>query len=454
MNVLLIRPPRTKKSITIGELMYCEPLGLEVVYTLIKDLCRVTLFDMMADNRKLENVLESVKPDFVGLTTLCIDVENTRLLCRKVKSRDKNIVTAVGGTQTFFDAEAFFSPYIDYIITYTDRENVRTLIKHLRKKIPVPLIGGILSRIHSYEASGAPGRNVYLHPDISCTEKYRKQYSYLGYRPCAIMQTSAGCSAKCLFCIRWRLEGGRERALPLAGVISHIRNLPEDHVMIIDNDFLNDKERLARFCDLLEKYGIRKNFICYASVRGVLENENQMERLAENGLKTVLVGYESFSETELDLYKKEMSPDSAIRSAAILKKHGIDCWASFIFHPDWSANDFQQLRRHIRRLRPEISTFSPLTPFPGLPLYSIYKERLLFDKEDYGKWSFGEVCVKPSKITLKQYYYEMLKTILSVHLAIGNTRYMVDRFGIKALFRISKGSINVFFRYLVLIFKS
>jgi hypothetical protein len=32
MRVLLLRPPRIKQAVTIGEFMFCEPLGLEIVY--------------------------------------------------------------------------------------------------------------------------------------------------------------------------------------------------------------------------------------------------------------------------------------------------------------------------------------------------------------------------------------------------------------------------------------
>ncbi len=32
MKVLLVRPPRIKQSVTLGELMFCEPIGLEIAY--------------------------------------------------------------------------------------------------------------------------------------------------------------------------------------------------------------------------------------------------------------------------------------------------------------------------------------------------------------------------------------------------------------------------------------
>lgn len=298
-----------------------------------------------------------------------------------------------------------------------------------------------------------PGRNIYVQPDVSCTRQYRHLYSYFGYRPCAIMQTSTGCSAKCLFCMRWRLEGGKENPFSLKSTIDHIQNLAEPHVMIIDNDFFNDPARLSDFCDLLEKRGIKKNFICYASVNGVLKNEYQMARICRNGIKTVLVGYETFCEKELLAYKKQASVQSSYKAASILKRHNIDCWASFIMHPDWDKKDFKRFRAYIKSLKAQISTFSPLTPFPDLPLYSVYRDRVLAQKQDYLKWSFSQVTIQPLKLSLKTYYREMLKTILYINFVVNDPGYLIKRFGYKTMFRILKGSVRVFINYIRVMYK-
>ena len=72
--------------------------------------------------------------------------------------------------------------------------------------------------------------------------------------------------------------------------------------------------------------------------------------------------------------------------------------------------DFKSFRAYIKKIRPQITTINPLTPFPGLSLYEEYKDRLLFSAVDYEKWSFGQVMIMPSKISLRTYYLELLKT--------------------------------------------
>jgi radical SAM superfamily enzyme YgiQ (UPF0313 family) len=454
MKILLVRPPRIKQSVTLGELMFCEPIGLEIVYAVLKDRYDIRILDLMVEGSSLEAEYRSFEPDIVGITSLCIDVNAVKNIAEAVKAIKPEIVTVVGGTQAFFNPGAFFCDSIDHVMRFTTRNNLNLLFDTLAAGQEPPLIDGIHSRINGFKSTECFGRNEYITPDRSSTRKYRQHYSYLGYKPCAIMQTSLGCSKNCDFCLRWRLEGKTEQDIDLNIIIDQIKEIEEPSIMIYDNDFLNNRDRLEAFCDLLEKNGIRKNFICYASVKSITSHPDTIRRVARNGLRAVLVGYESFSQSEMEAYKKKSTVEDSYKASALLKELGIDCWASFILHPDWDKEDFRSFRRFIRRLEPEISTFSPLTPFSNLPLYEHYKGRLLFGIEDYEQWSFGKVSIRPSRMSLRRYYYEMVKTILYVNLFMNSTSYMVKRFGIATLLRLFKGSIKILPVYLKLVLKS
>lgn len=453
LRILLVRPPRIKQAVTVGEFMFAEPIGLEIVYAILKDRYDAQILDLMIPNESLEHCLEEYRPDIVGITSLCIDVKKVHDIAEKVKNINKSIVTLVGGTQAYLNPKAFFSENIDHVFKYTNRSNLLELLDHISENETPPLIDGIISRVHGYESTKVFGRNEYIIPDRTSTAKYRNSYSYLGFKPCAIMQTSLGCSKHCDFCLRWRIEGETEQDIDLESVVRQIQDIAEPSIMIYDNDFLNNRDRLEKLCDLLEEKKIKKNFICYASVKSILSNPVTIKRMAENGLKAVLVGYETFNEKEMAVYKKKSTPSDNLKAAEILKAIGIDCWASFILHPDWDKQDFRCFRKYIRQLKPEISTFSPLTPFPSLPMYEHYKNRLLFDETDYEAWSFGKVSIKPSKMTLRSYYYEVLKVLLYINLRMNSAPYMVRRFGVSTLFRIAAGSFKVLPTYIKLMLK-
>ena len=454
LKVLLVRPPRIKQAVTLGEFMYAEPIGLEIIYTILKENHQVEILDLMVSGESFEETCKNFKPNVVGITSLCIDVNMVKEIARKTKEFNKDIIILAGGTQAFLNTKAYFDDNIDYVFKYTTRSNLTNLFKYLSSNEAPPLIDGIHSKVHGYKSTEVFGRNEYVVPDRSSTEKYRKHYSYLGFKPCAIMQTSLGCSKNCDFCLRWRIEGAKEQDIDLQCIIEQIKDIQEPSIMIYDNDFLNNKDRLEKFCELLETNNIKKNFICYASVKSILSHPETVKRVAKNGLRAVLVGYETFSEEELINYKKKSTVNDSFKAAKILKDIGVDCWASFILHPDWDKNNFKSFRRYIAKLKPEISTFCPLTPFPNLPLYNQYKDRLLIREDEFEQWSFGKVSIKPSKLSLRRYYYEILKTLLFINLRCNSTAYMIKRFGFSTLYRVGIGSMKVLPTYIKLMMKS
>ena len=453
VRVLLVRTGRIKQAITLGEFMFSEPVGLECLYALLKDRHDVRILDLMVQEEDFLTECRRFAPDIIGFTSLCIDVEGVKELARAAKTINKDYITLVGGSQAVLAPQSFYCEDIDHVFCYTTRGNVSKLFTALEAGSPVGLIDGICSRIHSFRNTGVPGINDYIIPDRSSTARYRKHYSYFGYRPCAIMQTSRGCSSQCRFCLRWRIEGCREQDEPLAEIVAQIETITEPSIMIYDNNFLYNKKRLEEFCGLIDARQIKKNFICYGSAASIVKNEAIMKRLAQNGLAAVLVGYESFRDEDLKSFQKPSTTEINLKAATILKDSGISCWASFILHPDWTKQDFQQFRRYIKRLKPELSSLSPLTPFVGGGIYEEYQDRLLFSPTDYSKWSFSLVSIRPSQMSLRCYYYEVLKTNLYVNLFLNNPRFMVNKFGISTVFRLARGATRFLFTYISLMLK-
>jgi len=453
MRVLLVRPPRIKKAITIGEFMFCEPIGLEIVCAILKPDHTVRILDMMVDEVDIAEECAQWKPDVVGLTSLCVDVGNVLDIVRQIKAHHPRITTLVGGTQTLVEPSAFHHDAIDHVIQYTTAQTLRQLFQTLKTAEPLPLIDGIESRENEFASTGVKGRNEYIVPDIESTATYRKHYSYFGYKPCAIMQTSQGCSKQCKFCLRWRIEGGKEHPQNMDIVFEQIKRIKEPNIMIFDNDFLCDGDRLNTLCDLLEAHNIKKTFLCYGSVNGILKNRTAIARFAQNGLSAILVGYESFNPAELQQYAKKSTTDDNHKAARFLKEIHVDAWASFIMNPDWSVADFKKFRRTIRQLRPEISSMTPLTPFPALPLYEEYADRRLIDRTDYDKWNFGTVSIMPSQMSLRHYYFQILLSNLYVNLFMNNTAYLIKKFGPATLFRLLAGSLRLMNRYIVLMLR-
>ena len=179
-----------------------------------------------------------------------------------------------------------------------------------------------------------------------------------------------------------------------------------------------------------------------------------LKELKKLGLKALLVGYETFSDKEMNNYHKKTNTKDNFEASKILHELGIDVWASFMAHPDWDKNDFKLFRSYIKKLKPQITSISPLTPFPNLPMYEQFGDRLLYKMDDFEKWSFGQVMIQPSKINLRTYYLELLKTNLYVNLFINKNTEMIKKFGIKNIFRITAGSLKAVKKYVVLMIEA
>lgn len=466
MRVLLVRPPRIRQAITVSDFMFSEPLGLEMIYGLLMKDHEVEIFDMMVEKLSLSSKIKEYLPEVVGMTSLCVDVHMVIELCGEVKSLDNRLITMVGGTQAYLNPLAFAHETVDYIFEYVDEFNLVDFFKALEhgkvdaiqssdgQKDELPSISGIRSRNKAYEQTGKAGRNCYLPPYRESTAKYRNRYSYFGYQPAAIMEYGIGCEKVCDFCLRWRIEGVKENLLDLTMTRNDLMSIQEPTIMLIDNDFFASEHKIRTFLELIKELKIRKNFIVYASVKGIIEFEPLVKEFKELGLKAVLIGYETFKDEEMTNYKKKSTTTDNLTASKILEDLKIDVWASFMAHPDWTVRDFKKFRSYIRLLRPQISTINPLTPFPDLPLYKKYEHRLIYRADEFDKWSFGQVMIRPEHITLKRYYYELMKTNLYVNLFANKPTKMLNSYGFRNVLRLIGGSIKTMKKYVKLMIES
>lgn len=450
MKILLVRPWVNEKITTVRNFLFGEPMGLECVATLLKEAgAKIHVADFMVETKgRLETYLNDFQPDVVGITSQCTDVENVNAIAKLVKNHDSSIRVMVGGVQATCFPNSFFNDHIDYVFKSTTRANVAALVSEMRENKAPARIDGIYSRGLGFINEGEFCLNEYVVPDREVTARYRKSYKYVGYQPCAIVQTAYGCRNRCAFCVRWKLEGPLLREVPITEIVDQIEALDEPYIMICDNDFLINAPRLEQFCELLESRGIQKSYICYGSVNSVLEKPDLLKRLRQNGLLAVIVGYEAFDDKQLLIYNKAATVDDNVKATRFLQSAGIACWGSFIIHPDWDKKDFKSLLTYIDLLKPELITFSPLVPHPLTPLYEMYKSRLLYTVEDYEKWNFGDVLIRPSKMSLKAYYFEVLKLTLKVNGNWHSVSYTLKAFPLKNTLLMVFGFKNLFSVYI------
>jgi hopanoid C-3 methylase len=449
MKVLLIRPWVNNKITTVKNFLFGEPLGIECVATVLKELGhQILLVDFMLESKAtVEQYLKEFKPDAVGVTSQCTDVQNVLKIARSVKVYDHNIPVLVGGVQATCFPDSFFCDDVDYVFKSTTRANIGQLFESIEKGQFPGIVEGIFSKNQKFINKGVFCQNEYIVPDRQSTAKYRRQYQYVGFSPCALIQTAYGCRNRCNFCIRWKLEGQKLREINIHEIVDQIQGLDEPYVMICDNDFLMNGQRLEEFCNLLSERKIEKKYICYGSVNSILEKPDTINRLSQHGLMAVIVGYEAFDDDRMLEYNKAATISDNKLATEVLQQNNIACWGSFIIHPDWSKADFGKLIRYVRYLKPELITFSPLVPHPLTPLYEQYKDRLLYAKEEYEKWNFGDVLIRPSQMSLKEYYWQVIKFAMIVNFNPHSAAYTIKNIPPHNIWKMISGFKTIFSVY-------
>jgi radical SAM superfamily enzyme YgiQ (UPF0313 family) len=441
MKVLLVRPKPHRNSLGLSDLMTCEPLELEYVYTLIKNMGHdVEIADMILEKRSLDAIVKKVKPNVVMFTSYITHVNVIKSYADIVKSVDKNIVTAVGGVHCEVIPEDFKHKNIDYVIGINGMENTAILLNALDNK-EVPM----------FKHDSINKNYVLPKPDRQSTKKYRKKYDYAYHAPCALLKTSFGCPFQCKFCFCVSITDHSYWTRELTPVIEELKEIEEPNVFIVDDNFLVSRERIIEFCRLLDENNIHKTFIIFGRADFIVKNPDMITLLSNHGLDAVFVGIESFKQSDLNDFNKKTDVETSRKASEILYENGVDLYAGAIVGPDWDKNDFKNFIQWIRSMHIRFVNLQPLVPLPGTEIYDTYKDQLLLKREEYEKWDLTHIAILPTKLTPTQYYIQIIKGYFSTTSSLSSLYYMYKKCGVKIAAKCLIGAIKMLWHYIKMI---
>jgi hopanoid biosynthesis associated radical SAM protein HpnJ len=201
----------------------------------------------------------------------------------------------------------------------------------------------------------------------------RPEDYYIGYllHPYVSLYTGRGCRSRCTFCLWPQTVGGhRYRTRSVANVLEEaalVRELfPQVKELFFDDDtFTDDRERAAAIARGLGRLGI--TWSCNAKANVPRET---LKVLADNGLRLLLVGYESGNQQILINIKKGLRVERARRFAADCRELGITVHGTFILGlPGETRETIQETIRFAQEVNPHTIQVSVAAPYPGTDLY-------------------------------------------------------------------------------------
>jgi radical SAM superfamily enzyme YgiQ (UPF0313 family) len=163
------------------------------------------------------------------------------------------------------------------------------------------------------------------------------------------------------------------------------------------------EERLREFIRLIRERNIRKRYICYGRADFVSAHPELMKELRDIGFYYVLIGLEAADESYLERYSKRSDMGANEKAVQILNDLGINAMGMFITDLDFTAKEFRSIWKWVVKHDLKHAAISIFTPEMNTAEIKKYRGRLI--THDPSHWDYLHVVAKPSKLSVKGYYY-------------------------------------------------
>ncbi|HEY3284952.1 MAG TPA: radical SAM protein, partial [Armatimonadota bacterium] len=238
------------------------------------------------------------------------------------------------------------------------------------KGISYPTAGGI---VHN------PDRELIRNMDAlpSVIDVYKRDLTVdnyaIGYlkQPYMSLYTGRGCPARCTFCLWPQTIGGHDyRVRSPQSVYEEMKRakelFPQVKEFFFDDDtFTADLPRARAIAEKLGTLGI--TWSCNSRANVPFET---LKIMKQNGLRLLLVGYESGNDQILRNIKKGVKTERARQFTRDCKKLGIIIHGTFILGlPVETPETIEQTIRYACELDPDTIQVSLAAPYPGTELY-------------------------------------------------------------------------------------
>jgi radical SAM superfamily enzyme YgiQ (UPF0313 family) len=406
VKILLIEP--AKSPITLGgeDFAIYEPLALEYVAAGVAQDHDVKILDMRLD-KNLSRVLREFSPDIVGITAYTVHVNTVRDLFATVKAWNPEVLTVVGGHHATIVPEDLATPSVDLIVRGEGVLPFREIVARFERGTEFEGIPGIAfqknGRLVKADYAPATDLDSLPFPERSFTAAYRKHYYAEWMRPLASIRTSKGCPFRCSFCALWKIAGGRYLKRTPEKIVEELAKIDEEYVFFADDESLVDVRRMKALARLIKESGLKKQYFLYGRSDTITKNPDLLEQWRDVGLERVFVGLEFFREEDLRFIRKGSTLGDNQSAVRILQDLGIEIYASFIVRPEFTRQDFAELRRYCHELDLSFASFGVLTPLPGTDYFAEVESHLITRNYDF--FDFVHT-VLPTELPLKEFYAE------------------------------------------------
>jgi hopanoid biosynthesis associated radical SAM protein HpnJ len=336
------------------------------------------LIDAPADALGMQDILPKAREyELVIMHTSSPSFPKDARVAELLKEENPKLLIGMVGAKVAVDPAGSLSasPAIDFVA----REEFDYTCKDVAEGRPLDRIAGLSFRRPDGSLQHNPARVMIEDMDALpwVAPVYQRDLTienyFIGYlqHPYVSFYTGRGCRSKCTFCLWPQTVGGhRYRVRSPQSVVDEVRwiqqNMPQVKEIFFDDDTFTDfRPRAEEIARGLGKLGV--TWSCNAKANVPYETLRVMK---DNGLRLLLVGYESGNDQILHNIRKGLRTDIARRFTSDCRKLGVTIHGTFILGlPGETAETIQQTIDFAREINPHTIQVSLAAPYPGTELY-------------------------------------------------------------------------------------
>ncbi len=411
---------------------------------LVKEGFDVKILDLFVKENPeqvLKDTLKRFDPDIVCLSFTTPAFPSTIRLAEDIKAFNKDILIIGGGSHaTALPREVLKESKIDIIVK---NEGELGLLEIAKGK-PLNEILGIVYKEHGVikETKDRPFINEldalsYPSWELIDLKEYKKSpyhKSFYKKHPIGPIETSRGCPYynSCFYCNP--KFGTTFRAKSPTRVVEEMKFYKEQgfkEIYICDDNFSQDLERAKKICELIKKENLDLSWSLTNGIRVDRVDKEFLTKAKESGCYNVAFGVETGTQHMLDRLGKKTRISQVEDAFKIAKELGLNRTALCVFgNPGETARTMQATIDLVKKLDPTFARVAVLVPFPGTPIFKLWKEQgyiTNFNWEDYRFHNTNNPVYEHPEIDLDLVYKYYKKFYLSF--------YMRPSFMAKRLFK-------------------
>ena len=384
----------------------------------------VYIIDLVRKRRSvrkyLTRTLRKIRPDLVGLSAMAWQYDTCVRLAKLTKRLLPGVKVVIGGYHaTLMSREIAESPeagWIDFMIRGEGEEACRRPVNALDGKDHFSSIPSLSYKEGHHFVHNPRGKPLDLSRlKLPIRDKRRLTWGYhVMNSKVELIETSRGCTRACNFCSMKHMYGRTFRTFPIQRVLADLDYIYYKRktrwVFLVDDNMVLDPKRVIRLCDaIIERRYRNLNLVVQADCISMAQNEEMVRKMALAGFKSVFLGIESASKTNLETAGKANVSVAARKAVENCHRYGMMVIGGMIF--GFPEDDEEAVIRNyefLNSIGADAAYCQILTPYPKTEIRRLLIDQgLVTNTDDYKLYSglWANVKTKHLESDRLQYLY-------------------------------------------------